>query len=322
MTPAPISSGWEALSADPLPWLLDDERPALVARVLVELIGRPATSPAVARARGGANAVDPVAALLAPLQPDGSWDLPEDSGADAGGPSARIVAAAQLGADPDDPRLQAAVTAWLHEARTDRPVAVGPAGDAPVAWRTARAAEALCLLGWSRHLGVQEALAWLEEAAPSAPDGGWAHHRGGECAATAAAVLSAVATADGPRRDGLWERALASADRLLANGGVGDAWVMPRFDRSDVLEVLWSAARSGAPWNPKWRCAIEMVQDGQDTTARWSTRLDPPLRAALGSGHGRRDEPSGWLTLEAVGVLLRYAPDAGLPRRFPERPGS
>ena len=64
MTPA-SGCGWEALTGDPLPWLLDDHRPNLLLRVLVELVGRPAGSPAVLRARGGANAVEPVASLPA-----------------------------------------------------------------------------------------------------------------------------------------------------------------------------------------------------------------------------------------------------------------
>jgi len=322
VTSAAVSSGWEALAADPLPWLLDDERPNLVARVLVDLIGRPPTSPAVVRARGGANAAEPVASLLAPLQPDGTWVPAAGGGWGAEEPAARIVAAAQLGADPGDPRLQAAVTAWLDGERTDGPVAVGAGCGEPGAWRTARAVEALCALGWARHLGIQEALAWLEEAAPSSSDGGWSDDRGGECAATAAAVLSALASSDGPRRTRLWERALASANRLHGAGGVDDIWAVPRFDRSDVLELLWCAARAGAPWNPEWRSAIEAVQDGQDGTARWSARGDPPLEVLLTGCHERTGEPSGWLTLEAVGVLLRYAPDARLQRRFPERPGS
>ena len=68
-----ISSPWEALSGDPLPWLLDERHPNLHWRVLAELVGRPLASPAVVRSRGGANAVEPVAALLEALLPDGGW---------------------------------------------------------------------------------------------------------------------------------------------------------------------------------------------------------------------------------------------------------
>lgn len=320
MTPASVSSGWEALAADPLPWLLDTDRPHLTARVLVELVGRPPTSPAVVRARGGANAAEPVATLLAPLQPDGRWDPVPGGGASFDGPPERIAAAAQLGADPDDPRLQAAVGAWLGDGRGDGPVALGPSGERPDAWRTARAAQALCALGWARHLAVQEALAWLDEAAPASPAGGWVDTTGEECGATAAAVLAALTGPDGARRDPLRTRALRSVDRLVAGGRVSDRWSVPRFERTDVLELLWVAARAGAPWSPRWLRAIATVQDGQDGSGRWSARREPPLAAMLAEGLGRSGSPSGWLTLEAVGVLLRYAPEAGLPRRFPQRP--
>ena len=66
-------SGWEALRGDSLAWLLDEARPNLQWRVLVELIGRPLDSPAVRRARGAANGVEPLASLLAELHSDGGW---------------------------------------------------------------------------------------------------------------------------------------------------------------------------------------------------------------------------------------------------------
>jgi hypothetical protein len=303
--------------------LLDEDRPNLVARVLVDLVGRPPTSPAVVRARGGGNAVDPVASLLEPLHPDGGWRLPPECWRSADGPVSRMVAAAQLGADPDDPRLRSAIAAWLDRDDAVMSTDGDRASTTTTPWSVARSAQTWCSLGWVRHLTVQEALAWLEEAAPSSKDGGWADDRGGECAATAAAVLSALAPADGtPRRRRLFDRAMQSVDRLLARGDADQRWTVPRFDRSDVLELLWAAARAGTPWNPAWSWAIRAVQDAQDHLARWSACVATPLDAAMGEGAEGTGRPSGWLTLEGVGVLLRYAPDAGLARRFPERPGA
>ena len=103
----PCRAGWEALRGDPLPWLLDTGRPNLHWRVLLELIGRPPDSPAVRRARGGANAVGPVAALLADLHPDGTWATPARSWARYAGTGWRLAAAVAWGADPEDPRLHA-----------------------------------------------------------------------------------------------------------------------------------------------------------------------------------------------------------------------
>jgi hypothetical protein len=317
-----VESGWEALAADPLPWLLDPTRPHLVGRVLVEIVGRPATSPAVRRARGGANAVDPVACLLQPLDPDGRWNLDTGFWSDGAGPAWRMIAAAQLGADPDDPRLRSAVVRWLEGVDHDGPLAPDDGPGGPACWRTARAVHALCELGWAGHLRVQEALAWLEEGAPSGPSGGWPTPDGGECAATAAAVLRAIAATDGRPRPRLLERARRSAGHLLRMGVADDRWAAPRFETSDVLELLWGLVLCDAPWDPDWVRPLSGVQDGQDGSARWRARREPNVNLPLGEAREPEGGPSGWLTLEGVGMLLAYAVPAGLPRRFPRKPAS
>ncbi len=122
MNPTQISActqGWEALRGDSLDWLLDPARPNLHWRVLVELVGRPTDSPAVRRARGGANAVEPVASLLADLHPDGGWATTVPRWSVYNGPGWRLVAAVAWGADPDDPRLHAA-SERLLQARPGR----------------------------------------------------------------------------------------------------------------------------------------------------------------------------------------------------------
>ncbi len=99
-----------------MPWLLDPSRPNLHWRVLSDLIHRPPDSPAVVRARGGADAVDPIAALLEDLKPDGSWVCDAGPWERFSGPGWRLVAAVQWGADPTDPRLHAASLRLLEEA--------------------------------------------------------------------------------------------------------------------------------------------------------------------------------------------------------------
>ena len=91
-----ISDAWESLRGDPMPWLLDEDRPNLHWRVLVELLRRPVSSPAVLRARGGADAAEPIASLLAELDPDGSWATGVGYWRPYSGPGWRIVAAVQL----------------------------------------------------------------------------------------------------------------------------------------------------------------------------------------------------------------------------------
>jgi len=111
----PCGCGWEALSGDPLSWLLDNHVPNLHWRVLTELVGRPQDSQAVRRAQGGASASEPVASLLADLHPDGRWATDKPMWKRYSGPGWRMVAAVQWGADPTDPRLDAAITKILDE---------------------------------------------------------------------------------------------------------------------------------------------------------------------------------------------------------------
>jgi len=318
------SFGWEALRSDPLPWLLDPNRPNLHWRVLVELVGRPAASPAVLRARGGANAVEPLATLLADLNPDGSWNTDAPYWKDVDGPGWRLVAAVQWGADPADPRLHAASESLLASAPGDGGFA-GTEGTAAEPALTARALQALAELGWCRHPRFEEGLAWLEEAAQVASEGGWAkigrdQTAGDECAVTPVAILAAL-TACGPsRRRALRERARASLKRVLGRGSEGLACLgHPCLDRTDPAEVIWALARSETPWGPAMTAALEDLQRKQDGIARW-------LREeAIPSGHpvddGDRDGGlSRWVTLKAVVAVMHFAVEAGLPRFYPEKP--
>ena len=189
----PCGCGWEALRGDPLPWLLDERQPNLHWRVLTELVGRPADSPAVLRAQGGGSAAQPVARLLADLLPDGTWSSAASTWSRYGGPAWRLIAAVQWGADPSDPRLKAAGERLLETAYGEGGVAVRK-GEPPSPIVTARLVQALIGLGFGRHLRVQEALAWIEE------DAGARVGTHGDRQIAAAALLPALAAGGELRR--------------------------------------------------------------------------------------------------------------------------
>lgn len=315
--------GWEALRGDPLPWLLDSERPNLQWRTLAELVGRPVTSPAVVRARGGANAVDPVAALLEELLPDGSWAC----GAawwDAGvGPGWRLLAAVQWGADPSDPRLQAAAAKLLEEAPGEGGFAPdGASAASPI--MTARVLQGLAGLGCARHPRVQEALAWLEEGARPAADGGWlgedADGWPSRCGTTAVATLAALTAAGDDRRNGLRERAVRGAIELLARGDADlELLGHPCLERTDFAEALWALARAGVALQPSMVQPLARLQARQLDGGRWPRDVAPPPGLPVGEPPAC-GQPSRWLTLKAAVAVLRYGHDAALPRMFPEKP--
>lgn len=317
--PSRCGAGWEALVADPLPQLLDPERPAVLWRTLVELVGRPASAPAVVRARGGASASEPIASLLEQLLPDGRWATGLAPWARYAGPGWRLLAAVQLGADPDDPRLVAGLRELVASLRGEGGVTAAR-GAPPAPCLTARVVEAMARTGLDRLPRVEEAVAWLEEAPPG-EGGGWqcpvAAHRGpGGCRVTAVALLEAAGAGAERVRDQLVRR---SASALAASPPSRTSPGAVNLLRSDDVEAMHALAVSGASWREGLRPSLERVQRLQVAGARWRPAR-PPRSLPLGAIP--RDQLAPWVTLRAVVALLRFAVEAGLPRRFPRKPGS
>ena len=66
----------ERLYADPLPWLLAEDNPAVRASALQCLLDRPADDGDVAAARAAAMTVDPIKAILDAQDQAGWWVKP------------------------------------------------------------------------------------------------------------------------------------------------------------------------------------------------------------------------------------------------------
>jgi hypothetical protein len=270
--------------------LLDDSRPNLHWRVLVELVGRPDDSPAVRRARGGANAAEPVAGLLADLQPDGCWATTAPMWDRDTGPGWRLVAAVQWGADPEDPRLHAASERLLESAPGEGGLSRSPDAH-PDPQLTARVLETMIALGWTKHPRVQEWIAWFEGAADWYDD-----------PVVCVAVLGSAAG-----RKALRESAVGGITGALTRGrAVLRDPDHPNLETTDLAEIFARLAGAGIRWRSDWRAGLAELQELQDERGRWSAD---------------RPETSPWVTLKATKALLTYAVDAGLPRVFPYPPG-
>ena len=280
------------------------------------MLGRPADSPAVRRARRGSNIEAPIATLLDPLRPDGSWRCDEPAWSPGAGPGWRMTVALELGADPGDPRLQAAAERLL-----------GGSSLPGESCQRARALAGLLRLGLQHHPTVQEGLAALEEAEATA-DGGWpclvSGHRsaGGGCFVTSVAVLTLFAAEPELRREPLRERAAGHlvSSELLAGGHRPVGWLQPghpNISRSDLVEAAWALAASGAPYDPRLREILAEVQRLQDEHGRWSRRWTATFPGGI---EGAAAGPSRWITLHAATALSRFAVEAALPRMFPEPP--
>jgi len=306
-----------------MPWLLDPSRPNLHWRVLTDLIHRPSDSPAVAHARGGADAVDPIATLLEDLMPDGSWVCDAALWERFSGPGWRLLAAVQWGGDPTDPRLQEASRRLLEEAPGNGPFAERDGEDA-APWLTARVLQALARLGWCRHSRFQEAVAWLDEAAPRSADGGWRGSAGesasSACGVTPVALLDALTVCGDPARAALRERAIRALSSTVASAGEELSLLgYPNFDRTDAAEAMFVLALAGAGLDPQIVVALSRLQVLQGEGGRWARGVDVPEPLPVGD-RPETGQPSKWITLEAAAAVLHYAVEAGLPRRFPQKP--
>src|SRR5574342_926386 len=97
------------LNADPLPWLLEPEEPAVRHFALTDLLDRPPDDPEVVATRAAINASQPVRAILTAQNPDGYWVKPGPGYS----PKYRstvwqVIFLDQLGADASDARVRAA----------------------------------------------------------------------------------------------------------------------------------------------------------------------------------------------------------------------
>ena len=297
------TQSWEALRGDSLGWLLDERRPNLNWRVLVELVGRPVDSPAARRARGGANAAEPVASLLSDLHPDGEWATTTPLWTPYAGPGWRLIAAVQWGADPEDPRLHAASERVLETAPGEGGL-VRPRSVEPDPKLTARALEAMVVLGWGKHRRVQEWFAWFDETV------GWENDP-----IVAAAVLAA---SRGGVRPALQNRAVDGLGRgLVASRGANfTTFGQPNLLRTDLAEIFANMAAAGVEFRREWRRLLKKLQSRQGGKGRW-LRLSPVPRSL---SVPETDQPSRWITLKATKAMLTYAVEAELPRLFPFPP--
>ena len=92
-----------------LPWLLEDDDPAVRHQALRSLLDRPEDAPEVRRARRAAMRADPIRTILEAQHPDGYWVKPGPGYAPKyTGTVWQLIFLDQLGADPSDQRIRRA----------------------------------------------------------------------------------------------------------------------------------------------------------------------------------------------------------------------
>ncbi len=310
-----VTSWWEALPGDPTGALLNGTA-ALGWRALVELLGRPEDSMAVHRLRSRANVEEPISPLLSALAPDGTWAL-EPATWEPGGGGWRVLAATQLGADRDDPRLQGAMEVLL--ASRDLPQGWESGAKTGPWCALARVVEAAAAVGWERHETVGEVLARLAEAGGP---GGWRcveSGHDGSCPVTPVALMAAAAESERL----VTHPAVKRAAELLAAGILvlrTEEPGYPNLLETDEVELLWALGRAGfSPerWMEEGLRRLQAALGADGLVAQTRKKSSP----VLGSADGEKViDGRLWVSLHAAVALSRYAVPLGLPRKFPQKP--
>ena len=330
----------DRLRADPLPWLLEPDSPAVRAATLQRLLDRPADDPDVVEARREAMAADPIAAILAAQSPEGWWVKPGPGYAPKyTGTVWSLIFLDQLGADPADERVQRGCAYVLEHCPTSAGglgcsgshLTTPPPPSSVLHCLNGNLVRTLIGLGHLTDPPVRAAIDWAAlsivggEEAPryyasgtSGPGFACGANDLQPCAWGATKELLGLARIPARERSSevsaaldlgvefLFSRDPAVADYPMGWGNTkpSGSWFKLGFPSgyvTDVLQVLEVLAELGHAADPQLDHAISWVVDQQGPDGRWRNRY-----AYHGKTWGdieQQGAPSKWVTLRACSVL-------------------
>jgi hypothetical protein len=336
----PSANDWRAhLRGDPLPWLLEPSTPAVRHLALRQLLGYPAQDPEVATARRAAMTVDPIASILAAQHPEGYWEKPGPGYATKyRGTVWQVIFLDQLGADPDDERVQRACAYVLAHAQTStggfgasgKAGAAAPPPSSMIHCLNGNLIRALVGFGWLDDDRLMRAIDWEARAITGQGVERW--YGTGTCGpgfACAANEKLPCAWGAVKAMSGLARIPVGSRSRLVAEAiDAGVAFLLGRDPAAADYPMGWGNTRPNRSWfklgfpsgyvtdvleNVQLLCelgygrddrlapAIDWLIDKQDGLGRW--RNEYTYTGKTWVDIDARGQPSKWVTLRASRVL-------------------
>jgi hypothetical protein len=324
------------LRADPIPWLLEPENPAVRYMTLRHLVDRATDDPDVLAARAAIPDYVPMAELLARQKPDGYWVkrdyyLPKHTGT-----FWVLCVLGDVGLTAEHPKIQKSCEFMFGFQREHGPFCrrrrVSGRG---IVWDTdpgpcthARIVRFLIQFGYGDDPRVRAAIDWLLAARRS--DGMWDCGRPTRpgCLRATHDVLRVAALDSEAAEHPAVARGAAVACDLLMEGGmgryhVGIPWTTlqwPPFDYS-LVSTLDSLARLGyTADHPKIAQAVDYLLSRQLADGCWpldQTSSRPPFEP------GPTGRPNKWVTLEVLQALrLLLDRESGEARDNGSTPGT
>ncbi len=322
-----------ALNDNSLAWLLEPDpvNPGVRLFALRDLLDQPADAAEVVAALAAVMQHGPVPAILDAQHPDGYWHKPGGGYGKYRGTAWQIIFLGELGADPDDERVQHGCEYLLnHTIAANGGFAcsnTNPVPSSVVHCLNGNLLASLIRLGRLDDSRVQQALAWQAcaitgeqpiryyQSGTSGPAFACAINAGQPCAWGATKALKALAAVPASRRTALLQQAieqgrqfllsanLASADYPFT-GKISTAWFKPGFPLSywsDVLETLTVLVLLGHGQDPRLAGAYRWLMSKQDQQGRW--KLENTLNGKMWVDIEQRGKPSKWITLRALRVV-------------------
>jgi hypothetical protein len=329
------------VKGDPLPWLLEEDAPAVRHLALRRLLDRPALDPEVVAARRAAMAAAPIAPILAAQNPEGWWVQPGGGyGPKYSGTVWSLIFLDQLGADGEDPHIRAGCDYVLAHSQAGNGgfAAVGgfkarPVPSSVIHCLNGNLLRALIGFGLLDDERVQRSLAWQVAAitgegmerwyavtpGPSFPCGA---NAGRPCAWGAAKAVLALARIPAPQRTPAVSRALqagvefllsrdpAVADYPMPPGNTrpNGSWFKLGFPSgyvTDVLQVLEALCDAGAAGDARLGPAFDWLLAQRDADGRWANRYT--YQGKMVRDIDRTGRPSKWVTLRALVAIKARA---------------
>jgi hypothetical protein len=325
------------LRADPLPWLLGEDGPAVRHLALRDLLDRTPDDPDTVAARATAMRTNPIAGILAAQDAAGWWARPGAGYAPKyTGTTWQLIFLDQMGADGLDPRVAAGCEYLLQHAQTSSGAfGVGMRGEgapppsAGLHCLNGNLLRALIGFGWLSDERVQRSVAWQAAAITGespirfcgytpGPAFSCSGNEGRPCAWGATKAILALARVPVAERTPEVQRAIdAGVEFLLScDPAVADyptasrrtvpssSWFKLGFPSgyvADVLQVLEALVAAGAASDPRLDNAISWLVSRQDADGRWANEYSYVGRMVVNVD--RQGRPSKWVTLRACRVL-------------------
>jgi hypothetical protein len=331
---------WRRLRGDPLPWLLDDEVPAVRHLALRRLLDEPEQAPRVRRARAAATRMPPIATILEAQHADGWWVKPGHGYAPKyTGTVWSVIFLDQLGADGLDPRVVRGCRYVLEHVQapnggfssSGRLEEIRPPPDSgAIHCLNGNLLRALIGFGhlddprvpravdWQARSITGEAFDGYFRSGTSGPGFACVANEGLPCGWGAIKALGALARIPPRRRAPHVRRAVAagaefllSRDPAVADYPMGwgntrpsAAWFKLGFPSgyvADVLQNLEVLCELGHARDPRLANAIDLVLSKQRPDGTW--RNEYAYNRKTWGDIERQGGPSRWVTLRACAVL-------------------